>query len=73
MKIKMLTLQAGPSGVRKSGQTYDVPNQEASELIAGGYAVAVQAEDSAKQAAPIERTNKGKRGETTAKEVEPKG
>ena len=70
MKIKMLTLQAGPDGVRKAGQSYDVPNKEANELIAGGYAVAVKVEENAE--APLERTAKGKRGETTARDVSPK-
>lgn len=38
MKITMLTLQAGPDGVRKPGESYDVPSAEAEALIAGGYA-----------------------------------
>jgi hypothetical protein len=39
MKIKMLTLDAGPDGVREPGKIYEVPNAEAKQLIAGGYAV----------------------------------
>jgi hypothetical protein len=38
MKVTMLTLQAGPDGVRKPGESYDVPSAEAEALIAGGYA-----------------------------------
>ena len=34
----MLTLQAGPKGVREPGKEYDVPDKEAKDLIAGGYA-----------------------------------
>jgi hypothetical protein len=38
MRIKMLTLQAGPDGVRQAGSEHDVPTAEAEALIAGGYA-----------------------------------
>lgn len=41
MKIKMLTLQAGPNGVRNPGEVHDVSPAEAEELLAGGYAVKV--------------------------------
>lgn len=34
----MLTLQAGPDGVRQAGAEYDVPTAEAEALIQGGYA-----------------------------------
>lgn len=44
MKIKMLTLQAGPDVVRQAGKVYDVPTKEAESLIAGGYAIQVDAE-----------------------------
>lgn len=46
MKIKMLSLMAGPGGVRKPGQIFDLPPVEAEVLIAGGYAE--------KLAAPVE-------------------
>lgn len=35
----MLTLMAGPSGIRQSGETFDTSTEEAKALIAGGYAV----------------------------------
>ena len=47
MKVKMLTLQAGPKGVREPGKEYDVPDKEAKELIAGGYAQPVGVEKAA--------------------------
>jgi uncharacterized protein YbjT (DUF2867 family) len=50
MRIKMLTLQAGPAGVRSPGSVYDVPPVEAEALIAGGYAVKVEKEKT--EAAP---------------------
>jgi hypothetical protein len=43
MNITMLTLQAGPNGVREAGRNYDVPDKEAKALIDGGYAIAVKA------------------------------
>lgn len=39
MKIQMLTLQAGPDGVRQPGSVHDVPAAEAKELIDGGFAI----------------------------------
>ena len=47
MQIRMLTLQAGPNGVRQAGQLYEVPDAEAQDLIAGGYAVEVKAKPQA--------------------------
>jgi hypothetical protein len=61
MRIKMLTLMAGPDEVRKPGQIVDVPDKEAKSLVDGGYAVAVKATEEARRA---ERTTRGKRGET---------
>jgi hypothetical protein len=52
MKIKMLTLQAGPDVVRQAGKVYDVPTKEAESLIVGGYAVQVDAEKPKPVAAP---------------------
>lgn len=43
MKIIMKTTSAGPDGVRYPGRTYDVSAQEGRELVAGGYATAVDA------------------------------
>lgn len=49
MKVKMLTLQAGPNGVREAGRIYDVPEAEARQLIEGRYAVEVSRQE------PVER------------------
>jgi hypothetical protein len=43
MWIEMKTLSAGPKGSREPGKSYDVPDKEARELIAGGYAEEVKA------------------------------
>ena len=39
MKIRMLTLAAGPDGVLQAGKIAEVPEAKARALIAGGYAV----------------------------------
>lgn len=39
MKIRMLTLAAGPDGVLQAGKIAEVPEATARALIAGGYAV----------------------------------
>ena len=39
--IRMLTLSAGPAGVLHIGSEYELPEQQAAELVAGGYAVEV--------------------------------
>jgi len=41
MKVRILTLAAGPLWVRRPGDIVDVPESEAQELIAGHYAVAI--------------------------------
>lgn len=41
MKIRMLTLAAGPDGVLQAGKIAEVPEARARALIAGGYAVDV--------------------------------
>lgn len=43
MKIKMLTLAAGPDGVKHPGTIYDVDVKEGKALIEGRYAEAVDA------------------------------
>lgn len=43
MRIKMRTFAAGPSGAYHAGQEYDLPPAQASVLIEGGYAMAVDA------------------------------
>ena len=47
MKIKMITLLAGPNETRQPGSVHDVPTAEAEALIAGGYAERVKAADPA--------------------------
>lgn len=42
MKIRMLTLAAGPDGVLQPGQEVDLPGEQARALIEGGYAEAVE-------------------------------
>jgi hypothetical protein len=38
IRIRMKSLAAGPNGVRHVGRVYEVSQQEADDLIAGGYA-----------------------------------
>lgn len=42
MKIKMITLAAGPNGNLEPGQEVDVPVEFAQQLIEGGYAVEIE-------------------------------
>ena len=37
MRIKFLSLSAGPDGVRQPGSVHDVSEPEARALLAGGY------------------------------------
>jgi len=39
MRIKMVSLMAGPDGVRRPGDTLDLPAGEAAALVRGGFAV----------------------------------
>lgn len=41
MKIKMITLAAGPEGIKQPGGIYDVDPKEGKTLVDGGYAKAV--------------------------------
>lgn len=64
MRIQMLTLYAGPEGVREIGKTYDVPAAEAKELIAGGYALVpadVEPEEPEADEATTPRPKRGRR------------
>ncbi len=65
MKIKILTLMAGPDGIRKPGQVFDLPQDEADALIAGGYAEKMDA--TAKAAASAPRAATRGRGRTATK------
>lgn len=42
MKVKLLTLMAGPDGTYNAGQIIDMTEAQAKELIQGGYAVACE-------------------------------
>ncbi|GIK15024.1 MAG: hypothetical protein BroJett002_37310 [Candidatus Brocadia sinica] len=42
MRIKLLTLMAGPAGAHNAGQIIDISETQAKELIQGGYAVACE-------------------------------
>ncbi len=37
MRVEILTLQAGPKGVRHPGDVCDVSNKEGKALVAGGF------------------------------------
>lgn len=41
MKVKMVTLAAGPEGMLRPGAEIDLPQEKAMALIEGGYAVPV--------------------------------
>lgn len=71
MKVQMLTLDAGPDGVRQPGKIYDVPATEAKTLITGGYAVdATNLKDPKRRSAPQQAV--ARRGKT-ATETNPDG
>lgn len=65
MKIKMLTLQAGPAGVRKPGVTYNVSDEEAKALIAGGYAEAVKKPQAEAESPVIEKAERASKSGAT--------
>ena len=48
MKIELITTYAGPRGTWTAGSTIDLPDEEAKELIAGGYASCVEVATSTK-------------------------
>ncbi len=41
MRVQMVTLAAGPAGVREIGKVYDLEEEEATTLVDGGYALPV--------------------------------
>lgn len=70
MKVRMITLSAGPDGARLPGKTYLVSAEEGKALIDGGYAVEVNSKDVAKAESPTSsapRTASRPRGRTAAK------
>jgi len=40
-RVRMVSLSAGPSGVRQPGREYDVSEREAEDLVKGRYAYLV--------------------------------
>ena len=42
MRIRMLSLSAGPDGILQAGHTYDLAEDQARVLVTGGYAVPVR-------------------------------
>lgn len=63
MKVKMITLDAGPNGVKEPGKTYNVDAKEAKELIDGGYAEAI----SVTKEEPREESREEPKGKQTVK------
>lgn len=51
MQILMKNLAAGPAGVLLPGKSYDVPDAQGAELVAGNYASPVAAKSAALLAA----------------------
>lgn len=63
MQVTMRTSSAGPAGALHAGRTYDLADDEAKQLIAGGYATPVdrstktgQAERAVAESTPAVRT-----------------
>ena len=54
MKIRMRTIYAGPTGTASPGQVVELADPAAKALIAGGFAVAVDAPAVPERVAPIE-------------------
>lgn len=65
MRIRMLTLAAGPWGSVQPGTELDLPRSEADMLIEGGYAVAVDV--------PAEDATAGPAEDATAGPIEARG
>lgn len=69
MRVKMRSLCAGPSGVLRSGEVHDLPEAQAREFIAGGFAEPVDAPP-----APQKETAAGRGArEKAARTERPKG
>ena len=74
MRVKMLTVSAGPSGILRVGDIADVPDGEAALLIERKYAEAVESKapplsmampDEAKEETPLEAIPKKKKPKGT--------
>jgi len=64
MKIKLLSITAGPDGVRHPG-IHDIPDDEARRLVAARFAVMVEPEVKAKPQGVVEQA-RAKEPETAA-------
>ena len=81
MKISMKTLASGPTGVLRPGVVYDLPEEEAKQLIEGRYAIEAKTPDpasgadAAKVVVPVEESKIEKDGdeddEPSKEEVDP--
>ncbi len=72
MKVRMKVSSAGPAGMRLEGQTYDVDGDEARDLIASGYATAVDvAPETADAAMAPEDETAGSNGEAATQPPAP--
>lgn len=72
MKIRLLTILAGPNGNHSPGDVLDLPAKEARELVDGGYAVAIEAATPAKRrqtATRAQRETRSKAKEEPKKET----
>ena len=68
MKIKMLTLAAGPDGINRPGTIIDVDETVARQLIGGCYAIAMEADNGNNKTTPGGGAAKPRRGKTTSEE-----
>lgn len=65
MRIRLTKLAAGPQGVRRPGEVFDLNDAEAQALIGGGFATAHPEVETAAAAPPenaARRTGRGGRG-----------
>lgn len=53
MRIRMLTLMAGPEGIRSPGSVVDLPPADAYALVEGGFAVFAESPAKAVAAAQV--------------------
>ncbi len=66
MKVKMRTLASGPEGVLQAGKVYNLPDEMAKGLVAGGYAEKVDEKTPALAVEkPVARTRGGRREKAT--------
>lgn len=68
MRVRMLTLSAGPDGILYPGHSYDLGEDQARALVSGGFAVPVRAnvETAAVRTSPQPSPNRGGRIEERA-------